>query len=173
MWDFRRDCWRKPGLSCRSSLAKNGLEAAEQLAALQPDRLPRHQMPGLTGLEVAQGIEGTTRVVSSVTAFDEFAVAAFRAAGARLCPEAGEGRAPGAHRRALEGGHRRPAAGLLTRAWPLRCSACRLRRRRRYSPLRPLYASQGDLRIQIDVAEVLFFRLIAGHTAFAPPPASI
>ena len=33
-------------------------------------------MPGLTGLEVAQGIEGRTRVVF-VTAYDEFAVAAF------------------------------------------------------------------------------------------------
>ena len=34
------------------------------------------QMPGLTGLEVAQGIEGATRVVF-VTAFDEYAVQAF------------------------------------------------------------------------------------------------
>jgi DNA-binding LytR/AlgR family response regulator len=33
-------------------------------------------MPGLTGLEVAQGIEGDTRVVF-VTAYDEYAVQAF------------------------------------------------------------------------------------------------
>ena len=33
-------------------------------------------MPGLTGLEVAQGIEGRTRIVF-VTAYDDFAIAAF------------------------------------------------------------------------------------------------
>ena len=36
-------------------------------------------MPGLTGLEVAQGIEGATRVVF-VTAYDEYALPAFEAA---------------------------------------------------------------------------------------------
>ncbi|OYU79379.1 MAG: DNA-binding response regulator [Burkholderiales bacterium PBB5] len=57
--------------------ARHGLEAAERIAALQPDiAFLDIQMPGLTGLEVAQGIEGTTRVVF-VTAYDEFAVQAF------------------------------------------------------------------------------------------------
>jgi DNA-binding LytR/AlgR family response regulator len=60
--------------------ARNGLEAAERIAAEQPDfAFLDIQMPGLTGLEVAQGIEGATRVVF-VTAYDEYALPAFEAA---------------------------------------------------------------------------------------------
>ncbi|MEO6362428.1 MAG: response regulator, partial [Caldimonas sp.] len=52
-------------------VARNGVEAAERIAALRPDfAFLDIKMPGLTGLEVAQGIEGTTRVVF-VTAYDE------------------------------------------------------------------------------------------------------
>ncbi len=59
------------------AVARNGLEAAEHIATLKPDlAFLDIQMPGLTGLEVAQGIEGHTRVVF-VTAFDAFAVQAF------------------------------------------------------------------------------------------------
>ncbi|HSQ73544.1 MAG TPA: response regulator, partial [Rubrivivax sp.] len=51
-------------------VARNGIEAAERIAALQPElAFLDIQMPGLTGLEVAQGIEGDTRVVF-VTAYD-------------------------------------------------------------------------------------------------------
>lgn len=58
-------------------VAHHGLEAAERIAALQPDlAFLDIQMPGLTGLEVAQGIEGDTRVVF-VTAYDDCAVQAF------------------------------------------------------------------------------------------------
>lgn len=57
--------------------ARNGVEAAERIAALQPDvAFLDIQMPGLSGLEVAQGIEGDTLVVF-VTAFDDYAVQAF------------------------------------------------------------------------------------------------
>ena len=43
------------------AVARNGAEAAERIAALQPDiAFLDIQMPGLTGLEVAQGIEGRT-----------------------------------------------------------------------------------------------------------------
>ncbi|OYU93563.1 MAG: DNA-binding response regulator, partial [Burkholderiales bacterium PBB5] len=46
------------------AVARNGPEAAERIAALQPDlAFLDIQMPGLSGLEVAQGIEGATRVV--------------------------------------------------------------------------------------------------------------
>ncbi|MDC8774030.1 LytR/AlgR family response regulator transcription factor [Roseateles albus] len=70
-------CW--PELEI-VAIAKNGLEAAEQINALQPDiAFLDIQMPGLTGLEVAQGIEGRTRVVF-VTAYDEYALEAFDAA---------------------------------------------------------------------------------------------
>jgi DNA-binding LytR/AlgR family response regulator len=61
-------------------VARNGIEAAEKIAQLQPElAFLDIQMPGLTGLEVAQGIEGTTRVVF-VTAYDEYAVLAFEQA---------------------------------------------------------------------------------------------
>jgi DNA-binding LytR/AlgR family response regulator len=60
--------------------ARSGSEAAQQIAALEPDlAFLDIQMPGMTGLEVAQGIEGDTRVVF-VTAYDEYAVQAFEQA---------------------------------------------------------------------------------------------
>ncbi|MCE3607801.1 LytTR family DNA-binding domain-containing protein [Massilia sp. P8910] len=58
-------------------MARNGIEAAQKIAELQPDlAFLDVEMPGLDGLEVAQGIEGETRVVF-VTAYDEYAVQAF------------------------------------------------------------------------------------------------
>lgn len=59
------------------AVARNGIETAEKIRQLEPDiAFLDIQMPGLTGLEVAKGIETQTRVVF-VTAFDEFAVEAF------------------------------------------------------------------------------------------------
>lgn len=61
-------------------IASNGIEAAAKIAELQPElAFLDIQMPGLSGLEVAQGIEGSTRVVF-VTAYDEYAVQAFEQA---------------------------------------------------------------------------------------------
>ncbi len=58
-------------------VARNGIEAAKEISRLQPGlAFLDIQMPGLTGLEVAQGIEGATRVIF-VTAYDEYAVQAF------------------------------------------------------------------------------------------------
>lgn len=57
--------------------AANGVEADALIAEHQPDlAFLDIQMPGHTGLEVAQAIEGNTRVVF-VTAYDEYAVQAF------------------------------------------------------------------------------------------------
>ncbi|WP_295754664.1 LytTR family DNA-binding domain-containing protein [Undibacterium sp.] len=58
-------------------IARNGVEAAARIEEMEPDlAFLDIQMPGLSGLEVAQGIEGDTRVVF-VTAFDTYAVQAF------------------------------------------------------------------------------------------------
>jgi len=72
--DRLRELW--PALRI-VAVAANGAEAAEQIARLQPDiAFLDIQMPGLSGLEVAQGIEGLTRVVF-VTAYDQHALEAF------------------------------------------------------------------------------------------------
>jgi len=61
-------------------MATNGIEAARAIAEFEPElAFLDIQMPGLSGLEVAQGIEGATRVVF-VTAYDEYAVEAFERA---------------------------------------------------------------------------------------------
>ena len=58
-------------------VSRNGIDAAAMIAELQPElAFLDIQMPGLSGLEVAQGIEGLTRVVF-VTAYDAYAVEAF------------------------------------------------------------------------------------------------
>lgn len=60
--------------------AANGDEAAALVDSHRPDiAFLDIRMPAMTGLEVAQGIEGPTRVVF-VTAYDEFAVQAFERA---------------------------------------------------------------------------------------------
>jgi DNA-binding LytR/AlgR family response regulator len=140
--------------------ARNGLEAAETIAARAPDlAFLDIQMPGLTGLEVAQGIEGTTRVVF-VTAFDEYAVEAFEHAALDyvLKPVTAErlGRTVARLRAALA----TPAAGdaqadalrqALQRLLPAVAAAAPAQR------LRWVRASQGELMHQVPVAEVRYF----------------
>ncbi|MDP3822079.1 MAG: LytTR family DNA-binding domain-containing protein [Burkholderiales bacterium] len=137
--------------------ARNGVEAADRIATLQPDlAFLDIKMPGLSGLEVAQGIEGRTRVVF-VTAFDEFAVKAFEqeALDYVLKPVSAQRLAQTVERiqRALSDST--PAtddarlATALQRLLPAPGTAPRLRYVR---------ASQGELTHQIDVAEVLYFR---------------
>jgi len=137
-------------------VASNGIEAAQAIAALEPDlAFLDIQMPGLTGLEVAQGIEGSTRVVF-VTAYDQYAVDAFEAravdyllkplkterlaaclARLREAPTAAEGSLAETLRRLL------PAAGAAAASAPAR--------------LRFVRAAQGELMHQIPVGDVLFF----------------
>ena len=58
-------------------MASDGIDAAAAIARLDPDlAFLDIQMPGLTGLEVAQGIDGRTRPIF-VTAYDEYALQAF------------------------------------------------------------------------------------------------
>lgn len=142
-------------------VARNGVEAAERIAALQPDlAFLDIQMPGLTGLEVAQGIEGKTRVVF-VTAYDEYAVQAFEheALDYVLKPVKGE-----RLQRTLE----RVRRGLVQ---PSGDDGALLAALRKLAPtlateasgvkpehLRWIRASSGDLTHQVAVQDVLFFR---------------
>jgi DNA-binding LytR/AlgR family response regulator len=148
------------------AVARNGVEAAELIAALQPDlAFLDIQMPGLTGLEVAQGIEGTTRVVF-VTAYDEYAVQAFEAEAVDyvLKPVSRERlqrtverirRALAAPDAAEPGGHEeRRLLAALQRLLPTTTAGAAASPER----LRWVRASAGDITHQIDVAQVLFFR---------------
>jgi len=134
-------------------VARNGIEAAERIAALRPDlAFLDIRMPGLSGLEVAQGIEGETGVVF-VTAFDEFAVQAFEqeAVDYVLKPVKAErlARTVQRLRRAVaDDGDDARLAAVLHRLLPVRSAA----------PLRYVRAGAGDLTHQIDVDDVLFFR---------------
>lgn len=58
-------------------VASDGIDAAAAIARLEPElAFLDIQMPGLSGLEVAQGIDGPTRPIF-VTAHDEYALQAF------------------------------------------------------------------------------------------------
>ena len=138
-------------------VARNGVEAAEQIAALQPDlAFLDIKMPGLTGVEVAQGIEGKTRVVF-VTAFDEFAVQAFEqeAVDYVLKPVRAERLAQTIERvrRVLAAPQAADNPALLAVLQRLLPAAAAPTARLRY-----VRASSGDVTHQIDVADVLFFR---------------
>ncbi len=142
------------------TVARNGVEAAARIAALRPDfAFLDIKMPGLTGLEVAQGIEGDTRVVF-VTAYDEFAVAAFeqQAVDYVLKPVKAD--------RLVKTVERLKQVVSSTAATPAVDSDARLATvlRRLLStspepagPLRYVRAGQGELTHQVDVRDVLFF----------------
>lgn len=132
-------------------IAAHGIEAAQAIAELEPDiAFLDIQMPGLTGLEVAQGIESDTRVVF-VTAYDQYAVEAFeaRAVDYLLKPLKAE-RLAGCVERLRKAA---PAvdtalAETLKRLLPAAASPSRLRYVR---------AAQGELMHQVPVDDVLFF----------------
>ncbi|MCE4555882.1 LytR/AlgR family response regulator transcription factor [Roseateles cellulosilyticus] len=133
-------------------VAVNGIEAAEAIATLQPDiAFLDIQMPGLTGLEVAQGIEGGTRVVF-VTAYDQYAVDAFeaRAVDYLLKPLKAERLAACVQRlREVSTTADSALAETLKRLLPAAAQA----------PVRLRYirAGQGELMHQVPVDDVLFF----------------
>ena len=146
-------------------LARNGLEAAQAIAAQAPDiAFLDIQMPGLTGLEVAQGIEnGRTRVVF-VTAFDAYAVQAFEqsALDYLLKPVKAERLA-----RTVD----KVKAALAARVAPddSAALAAALQRllpavARSTPPLRWIRASVGELTHQIDVREIVYFEADEKYT---------
>ena len=122
-------------------------------------------MPGLTGLEVAQGIEGSTRVVF-VTAYDEFAVAAFeqQAVDYVLKPVKAERLARTVERlqRALAPpSASAPSAGGAGTTGEADARLATVLQQLLAAPaatrLRYVRASQGELMHQIEVKDVLFF----------------
>jgi DNA-binding LytR/AlgR family response regulator len=151
-------------------VARHGIEAAERIAALQPDlAFLDIRMPGLNGLEVAQGIEGATRVVF-ITAYDEFAVQAFEQAAldyvqkpvtrerlARTVDrlQTALGASPDEDARLAAALHR------LLGAW----AAAPAR-------LRWVRASRGDVTHQIAVDDVLFFQADDKYTCVRTARAS-
>jgi DNA-binding LytR/AlgR family response regulator len=150
--------------------ARNGVEAAQQIDALRPDlAFLDIKMPGLTGLEVAQGIEGPTRVVF-VTAYDEYAVQAFEqeALDYVLKPVQAERlqRTIDRVRKALAGGAPQDEderfAAVLRRLTALAPNA--LGTTAAPALLRWIRASAGELTTQIPVEDVLFFRADEKYT---------
>lgn len=143
-------------------LARNGIEAAECITALQPDlAFLDIQMPGLTGLEVAQGIEGRTRVVF-VTAYDEYAVQAFdQCALDYLLKPVNPARLARAVQRlrdtlAPDIEDPRLAEALQRLLVPATAAPA--------SRLRWVRASQGEITHQVDVADVLYFNADEKYT---------
>jgi DNA-binding LytR/AlgR family response regulator len=144
------------------AVARNGLEAAQAIDEHDPDvAFLDIQMPGMTGLEVAQGIEGRTRVVF-VTAFDDYAVQAFEQAALDyvLKPARAERLARTVERiqAALSSGAT-DDAGLATALARLLPAA-----QRGAQTLRWIRASVGEVTHQIDVREVLFFEADEKYT---------
>jgi len=161
------------------AVAANGIEAAERIATLAPDlAFLDIKMPGLTGLEVAQGIEGPTRIVF-VTAYDEFAIAAFEQEAVdyilkpvkaerlartveRLRRELATAAPPAASTEAAGAGTGAGAGAASDRGTPDDARLAAVLRQlitapRGAAPLRYVRASQGELTHQVDVADVLFF----------------
>lgn len=147
-------------------VARNGDDAASSIEELEPDlAFLDIQMPGMSGLEVAQGIEGDTLVVF-VTAFDRYAVQAFDHAALdyllkpfkteRLLRTIERVRAALALRAA---GHDTPRDARLADALRqlARGSAPQAR-------LRFIRASQGEYVHQVAVSDVLFFHADEKYT---------
>jgi len=142
--------------------ARHGAEAAERIAALQPDlAFLDIQMPGLTGLEVAQGIEGRTRVVF-VTAYDEYAVQAFEheALDYVLKPVRAERLAATVQRvqKALAAPPAEDGPALLAALQRLLPRAAEAAGAAAPEQLRWVRASQDELMHQVPVDDVLFFQ---------------
>ncbi|GJG95141.1 LytTR family DNA-binding domain-containing protein [Cupriavidus pauculus] len=138
--------------------AANGVEAADAIARLAPAvAFLDIKMPGLSGLEVAQGIETDTRLVF-VTAYDEFALDAFeRAAVDYLVKPVNDerlGRTIERLRRALQDAAPPPELAQLlsqlTRAQQPRADSA--------GPLRWVRASRGNTTSHVPIQDVLFFQ---------------
>lgn len=145
-------------------VARNGVDAAARIAELEPDiAFLDIQMPGLSGLEVAQGIEGHTRVVF-VTAFDEFALQAFEHAALDyvLKPVSTDRLARTVARLRSASTMPPPEAAMAQVLQQLMATATLHGPRLRY-----ILASQGERSHHLDVANVRFFQADDKYTVVA------
>lgn len=146
-------------------VARNGIDAAARIAELEPDiAFLDIQMPGLSGLDVAQGIEGDTRVVF-ITAFDDFALQAFEHAALDyvLKPVSTDRLARTVARlQATQSTQDAPPAGPAMAQALQQLTAAPPRPRLRY-----ILASQGERTHHLDVANVRFFHADDKYTVVA------
>lgn len=144
--------------------AENGNDAAEMIARLKPDiAFLDIKMPGLTGIEVAQGIETDTRVVF-VTAYEQFAVDAFESEAVDyLLKPLTDARLTQAVARLKTSIAQRLPAPDISQILNLLASA-RSENSTGQSRLRWIRANRGDTTYQIAVDEVLFFQSADKYT---------
>lgn len=150
------------------AVARNGLEAAQAIEQHAPDlAFLDIQMPGLNGLEVAQGVEnGRTRVVF-VTAFDEYAVQAFEqsALDYLLKPVKAERLARTVDKIKVQLSSRQaPAADADAAALAAALQRLLPAAQKQAPPLRWIRASVGELTHQVDVGDVLYFEADEKYT---------
>jgi DNA-binding LytR/AlgR family response regulator len=151
------------------AVATNGLEAAALIEAHQPDvAFLDIKMPGRNGIEVAKGIECSTRVVF-VTAYDQYAVDAFEneAIDYLLKPISRERLAKTVGRVKLALAQSMPApdiAGVLNLL-----SSALTKPSANAAKLRWIRASRGDTTYQIAVDEVLLFESDDKYTVVYTP----
>ncbi len=154
-----------PGLEI-VHVARNGVDAAARIAELEPDlAFLDIQMPGLSGLEVAQGIEGHTRVVF-VTAFDEFALQAFEHAALDYVLKP-----VGTERLTRTVARLRAEPGSVPEADPSGAALAKVLQQLMAAPARPrlryILAGQGERTRHLDVADIRFFRADDKYTVVA------
>jgi DNA-binding LytR/AlgR family response regulator len=146
--------------------ANNGVAAAAAIAEHAPTvAFLDIKMPGLSGLEVAQGIETDTRVVF-VTAYDQYALQAFESEAVDYLVKPIDGprltRTIERLRRALVQAAPPPELAsllsALTRARPLADHES-------IKTLRWIRASRGNSIFHVPVNDVLYFRSDEGYTA--------
>ncbi len=153
--------------------AKNGNEAAKFIAEYAPEiAFLDIKMPGQTGIEVAQGIETSTRVVF-VTAYDEYAVQAFeREAIDYVMKPVNEARLAQTITRvknALAAKENPPEIAALLSLLSQSRTRANATPEEKKSPLRWIRASRGDTTYQIAVDEVLFFHSDDKYTIVNTP----
>ena len=145
-----------PGLEI-VAMAGNGREALRLARQLQPDiAFLDIRLPGMSGLEVAAALPARTRIVF-VTAYDEFALEAFRTAAVDylLKPVSDERLAATIKRlRRDESQHREELLKLLKQAGVGATPAY----------LQWLRAGLGDTTVLVQVDDVIYFRAEAKYT---------